>query len=189
MRKTRGLNVPRVVGCAACAALIATVANYLLLPRGPRCDNTRGARCFTNLKDLVVALHAYQADYGDFPYLERLSVDSWGWQDPLIPLRGGGPHRSECPVRTGLPTEATGYGITGRIRGAQWRDDPEVPLVADSATAVFESWEFPQCVSARAVHPWWEGSRGGRSGLGANVCYGDGHCRWVPVRQLGGLKY
>lgn len=170
---------------------IITILAAMLFPVFARArEKARQVSCLSNARQLGVGMLMYAQDYDEsLPLNSRLTALGGYWYERVVPyvrspqlLRcpskvphvsvtpSGGDHAYDCDYAVNYNVYYTGYG--GPLAGLGQFDTPaETLLLSDNVS----NWDY--------MFPGWYANYTHYHNEGSNVCFADGHAKWVVRRS------
>jgi len=183
-------------------AIIAILAAILFPVFAKAREKARTASCQSNLKQLGTALHMYASDYDGFlPYGYIYSYSSppgypgngnMTWRELVAPYVKN-TQIFRCPSgRTGPADDAASYGMP-RCRfkwfvvNSDWSRDTRWVCPSRSLYNCEQPAEKGLIIEGRAARKCCNDDIGPIHNDGLNVCYADGHVKWLKYETVVGI--
>lgn len=157
---------PRTVRVTALGAVVIGLGAVLYFMVPPLRSRSQNRYCRDNLKQLGLAMMQYVRDYDEkFPLTHQ-------WKNGLKPYARW-MRSSSAPTVFECPTTQRGYAFNGGIAGAPLSIVPHPETIA-----LFYEPSRPILADGGASWPI-----GGIHDGGSNVCFQDGHVKWLTVKS------
>lgn len=174
-------------------AIIAILAAILFPVFARAREKARQTSCLSNIKQLGIAMLAYQQDYDEVSPPRDTGPYRWGWPVELQPYCKNWQilvcpstrrlHRIwGMPAGTGS-SYAYNFCRIHRRSIAQFQYPAETGILLDWPYACVK-YNANGCSGCPRSHSWWNGSRTCPHNGGVNIGFMDGHGKWLGDNKV-----